>query len=76
MNSDNHNHILYDDIASIVNAAKSRNFDSVSITEHISQFREPRSTIRFGSVHRTGRIFSGFEEYLLQFEKIDNSTHA
>lgn len=71
MNSDNHSHILYDDIASMVNSAKSKNLDSISITEHVSQFREPRSTIKFGSVHRTGRIFSGFEEYLLQFETLD-----
>ncbi len=71
MKSDNHSHILFDDVTSMVKAAKSKNLDCISITEHISQFKELRSEIRFGSVHRTGRIFLGFEEYLHEFETLD-----
>ena len=54
----------------MVKGAKSRSFDCISITEHISQFRQPRASIKFHSVHRTGRMFSDFEEYLLQFDNV------
>ncbi len=57
----------------MVGASKLRNFDSVSITEHVSQFTEPRSSIKFRSVHRTGRIFSSLEEYLLEFDRVPNN---
>lgn len=72
MNSDNHSHILYEGIRSMVQAGRSKNIDCLSITEHISQFKEARSSIKFGSVHRTGRVFSDFEEYRLQFESLDD----
>lgn len=68
--SDNHSHILYDDIRSMVLSAKSKKLDSISITEHISQFKEVRKEIDFGSTHRTGRMFSDIEEYLLDFETL------
>jgi histidinol-phosphatase (PHP family) len=68
LNSDNHNHIMYDNIQSMVRAAESGAFDCISITEHISQFNEPRALIKFHSVHRSGRMFSNFDEYLLEFD--------
>ncbi len=54
----------------MVDSARSKAFDSISITEHISQFAEPRDKIEFGSVHTKGRIFSNIEEYLLEFRNI------
>jgi histidinol-phosphatase (PHP family) len=44
-------------------AAKAKNVHEYSITEHVSQFRELRESIRFGSVHSTGRIFNDLTEY-------------
>lgn len=54
----------------MVRAARSGSFDCISITEHISQFNQPRASIKFHSVHRTGRMFSDFEEYLLEFDNV------
>jgi histidinol-phosphatase (PHP family) len=70
LKSDNHNHIIYEKIQSMIGAARTSGFDSVSITEHISQFKKPRASIKFHSVHRNGRMFSNFEEYLGEFKKI------
>jgi histidinol-phosphatase (PHP family) len=74
LNSDNHNHIIYDDIQSMIKAAKEVGFDSFSITEHISQFKEMRASINFHSVHRTGRMFSNFEEYFREFDGFDHKS--
>lgn len=74
--SDNHNHIIYDDITSMVSSASRKDLESISITEHISQFRKPRSEIKFGSVHTKGRIFESFEEYLSEFKKLNNVENA
>jgi histidinol-phosphatase (PHP family) len=56
----------------MVNSAKAKGFKTLSITEHISQFLEPRNSIQFGSVHQRGHIFSSFEDYLLEFERLDD----
>ena len=73
MIADNHNHIIYDDINSMVKAAKVKQLQRFSVTEHISQFKKPRSSIPFGSVHSKGRMFSDFEEYLLEFENLEDN---
>ena len=54
----------------MVDSARSKAFDSISITEHISQFAAPRNKLEFGSVHTKGRMFSHIEEYLLEFRKV------
>jgi histidinol phosphatase-like PHP family hydrolase len=52
-------------------AAKAKNVHEYSITEHVSQFRELRESIRFGSVHSAGRIFNDLTEYNDEFRKAD-----
>jgi HisJ family histidinol phosphate phosphatase len=52
-------------------AAKAKNVREYSITEHVSQFRELRESIKFGSVHSTGRIFNDLKEYNDEFGKAD-----
>jgi HisJ family histidinol phosphate phosphatase len=69
--SDNHNHIIHDNIKSMIAAARTSGFASISITEHISQFSELRASVGFNSVHRNGRMFSNFEEYLMEFQKVN-----
>jgi HisJ family histidinol phosphate phosphatase len=53
-------------------AAKAKNLREYSITEHVSQFRELRESIKFGSVHSSGRIFSNLKEYTDEFRKADD----
>lgn len=68
---DNHSHILYADITEMIASAKANNVTEFSITEHVSQFRQARESIEFGSVHSTGRIFRSPEEYRKEFRKVD-----
>ena len=68
---DNHSHIIDADIMEMLAAAKAKNVREYSITEHVSQFRELRESIRFGSVHSSGRIFNDLKEYNDEFRKID-----
>ena len=68
---DNHSHILHADIMEMLAVAKAKNVREYSITEHVSQFRELRESIRFGSVHSTGRIFNDLKEYNDEFRKAD-----
>ncbi len=68
---DNHNHILLADITEMLAAAKAKSVREYSITEHVSQFRELREPIMFGSTHSTGRIFNDLKEYLDEFRKTD-----
>jgi HisJ family histidinol phosphate phosphatase len=68
---DNHNHILDADIMEMLAAAKAKNVQEYSITEHVSQFGELRESIRFGSIHSTGRIFNNLKEYDDEFRKAD-----
>jgi len=56
----------------MVHAAKTNQLTELSITEHVSQFRELRQSIAFGSLHTTGRIFSNLEEYLKEFANFDS----
>ena len=58
----------------MVAAARASHVNELSITEHVSQFREPRESIGFGGVHSTGRIFSNLKEYTGEFEKLDPQT--
>jgi histidinol phosphatase-like PHP family hydrolase len=69
---DNHNHIILAEITKMLAAAKTNNVSEYSITEHISQFREPRESIRFGSIHPDGRIFESLKENNPEFRKIDH----
>ncbi len=55
----------------MVASAKANNIAEYSITEHVSQFRELRESIRFGSVHSKGRIFDSLREYEDEFRKAD-----
>ena len=55
----------------MVASAKANNVVEYSITEHVSQFRELRESIRFGSVHSKGRIFDSLREYEDEFMKAD-----
>jgi len=71
---DNHSHILQADIMEMLAAAKAKNVREYSITEHVSQFRELRESIRFGSVHSTGRIFNDLKEYDDEFRKADEQS--
>jgi histidinol phosphatase-like PHP family hydrolase len=68
---DNHNHILLAKITEMVHSAKANNIAEFSITEHVSQFREPRESIKFGSLHPSGRIFESLKEYNDEFGKTD-----
>ena len=68
---DHHSHILNADIVDMVASAKANNIVEYSITEHVSQFRELRESVRFGSVHSKGRIFDSLKEYEDEFRKID-----
>ena len=68
---DHHSHILNADIVDMVASAKANNVVEYSITEHVSQFRELRESIRFGSVHSKGRIFDSLREYEDEFGKAD-----
>lgn len=70
MHYDNHSHIILASIESMVDAAKKKDISRLSTTEHISQFTFARQKIRFGSVHESGRMFSSFDDYLKEFEKI------
>ena len=68
---DNHSHILHADIMEMLAAAKAKNLIEYSVTEHVSQFRELRESIRFGSLHSSGRIFDDLKEYRDEFRKVD-----
>lgn len=68
---DNHSHILLARLSDMVDAARASNVSELSITEHVSQFREPRESIRFGGLHSTGRIFVSLKEYKSEFELLD-----
>jgi histidinol-phosphatase (PHP family) len=69
---DNHSHIILASIESMVDAAKKTQVSRLSTTEHISQFTFARQAVRFGSVHESGRMFSSFDDYLKEFDKIKN----
>ena len=73
---DNHNHILLAKITDMVASAKSCNLSEFSITEHVSQFREPRQSIRFGAVHPSGRIFESLTEYKNEFSTVDQNVDS
>jgi histidinol-phosphatase (PHP family) len=64
------------EITEMLAAAKANNIDEYSITEHVSQFREPRESIKFGSIHLKGRIFESLKEYKDEFKKAERSTHS
>lgn len=68
---DNHNHIILAKITEMLASAKTNMVSEFSITEHVSQFKELRETIRFGSVHPYGRIFESLKEYNDEFRKVD-----
>jgi histidinol-phosphatase (PHP family) len=73
---DNHNHILLAEITEMLASAKENNVSEFSITEHVSQFRETRESIRFGSVHSRGRIFESLKEYNDEFRKADQEADS
>jgi histidinol-phosphatase (PHP family) len=55
----------------MVAAARTNELEEYSITEHISQFREMRQSVGFGSVHQSGRIFENLKEYKNEFSKVE-----
>ena len=67
---DNHSHIILASIESMVEAAKKTEVSRLSTTEHISQFTFARQQVKFGSVHESGRMFSSFDDYLKEFDKV------
>jgi histidinol-phosphatase (PHP family) len=71
---DNHSHILSSDILDMVISARKHGIVEYSITEHVSQFRELRDVVRFGSTHSTGRIFRSLKEYNDEFTKVDKQS--
>jgi histidinol-phosphatase (PHP family) len=54
----------------MVDAAKKTKVSRLSTTEHISQFTFMRQQVKFASVHESGRMFSSFDDYLKEFDKI------
>ena len=54
----------------MADAAKKTNVSRLSTTEHISQFTFARQKIKFASVHESGRMFSSFDDYLKEFDKV------
>lgn len=73
---DNHSHILLAAINEMVAAARSRKVAKLSITEHVSQFKEVRDSVRFGSVHTSGRMFRNLKEYTDEFLNIDKTVQG
>src|SRR5436853_1494999 len=73
---DNHNHILLAEITDMLAAAKANNISEYSITEHVSEFRKRRESIRFGSIQPSGRIFESLREYKNEFSTFDQNTDA
>jgi histidinol-phosphatase (PHP family) len=67
---DNHSHIILEDIELMVESARKTDVSRLSITEHISQFSFIRKKVNFSSTHETGRMFSSFDEYLAEFNKV------
>lgn len=74
--ADNHNHILLARITEMVTAAKANMISDFSITEHVSQFKELRESVRFGSIHPKGRIFDSVKEYNEEFRKLDQAAYS
>jgi histidinol-phosphatase (PHP family) len=70
LHPDNHSHIILEEIESMVAAARKKEVNRLSITEHISQFSFFREKVVFASTHETGRMFSSFEEYIAEFGKV------
>jgi histidinol-phosphatase (PHP family) len=59
---------------SMLASARAKSVEVFSITEHVSQFNEPRNSIDFGSVHETGRVFQSLKEYNHEFSTIPESS--
>ncbi len=59
------------DISKMVSAARARMLNRYSITEHVSQFVELRRSIKFGSMHSSGRLFNSLADYLREFDKAE-----
>lgn len=73
---DNHSHIILADIREMVTAAQTKGLTDFSITEHVSQFRELRESVKFGSIHNSGKIFESLKEYETEFRKIGDLGQA
>ena len=67
---DNHSHIILADIREMITSAQTKGLTDFSVTEHVSQFRELRESMMFGSIHNTGRIFQSLKEYEMEFGNI------
>lgn len=66
---DNHSHILLSRTMDMLASAKTKNISEFSITEHVSQFKNIRESITFGSMHDSGRIFESLNEYNDEFTR-------
>jgi histidinol-phosphatase (PHP family) len=69
--SDNHSHIILADIGDMVASAEAKKVDRYSITEHVSQFKQMKESVAFGSTHGEGRIFEDLKEYRKEFSRLD-----
>ena len=68
---DNHSHIILADIRDMVAAAKANGITEHSITEHVSQFKELRESVKFGSTHSSGKLFANLKDYELESKKVE-----
>jgi HisJ family histidinol phosphate phosphatase len=73
---DNHNHILLAELTEMLASANAKSVSEYSITEHVSQFKELRESIRFGSLHPSGRIFERLKDYINEFRKADQLEYS
>src|SRR5207244_12426848 len=73
---EDHQSIICAKINEMRASAKANKLSEFSITEHVSQFRKPRESIRFGAVHPSGRIFESLKEFKNEFSTVDQNTDS
>lgn len=60
----------------MVASARKHKLTELSVTEHVSQFKELRDTVKFGSIHSRGRIFRDLNEYNSEFLKVNEKDNG
>jgi len=60
----------------MLDAAIARRVREYAVTEHVSQFKQLRKSIKFGSKHATGRVFRNLNAYLGEFAKMRGRVSA
>jgi len=56
----------------MIASAKASGISEISITEHVSQFKELRELVEFRSMHSDGRVFANFAEYEDEFRRLNS----